>query len=274
MSEQVLADMAAKSGNRPLKILVQSKAKAWSIHLAISAVIFVALLALIVLVWYPSFYFHADGGWQGVRIIAVVDLVLGPFLTLVIFNPRKSLKEKIIDFTLIGLVQAAALTWGVYNVYTQRPLAMVHTNGVFNSVIPRHLHTQEIELDALDSLSRKRPAVLVAKATNIEDETKSMLLELNHELPRYTHFHLFHPLDSNLALIREQQLDMATIASLDKTLALDLDVFLRRTASQAGDYIFTVFTGRYQNVILALDNNGELAGHFETSLKAAELLPP
>ena len=81
---------------------------AFLIHLTISFIIFLVLAYLIVLHWYPLPYFHTDGGWRGIRIIAGVDLVLGPLLTLIVFKPGKpGLK---FDLTLIGLAQAVALT--------------------------------------------------------------------------------------------------------------------------------------------------------------------
>ena len=58
-------------------------------HLLISLVIFVFLAYLVVFVWYPDFFFDIDGGWEGMRIIIAVDLVLGPMLTLVVFKAGK-----------------------------------------------------------------------------------------------------------------------------------------------------------------------------------------
>ena len=73
--------------------LIKSKIKAAGIHLAISTIIFLFLAYFIIFEWYPFPYFTADGGWQGIRIIAMIDLILGPFMTLIIFNPGKSKRE-------------------------------------------------------------------------------------------------------------------------------------------------------------------------------------
>ena len=59
-----------------------SRFSAFSIHFGISLLIFAALSAVILLVWYPGYFFELDGGWEGLRIIIGVDLVLGPLLTL------------------------------------------------------------------------------------------------------------------------------------------------------------------------------------------------
>ena len=63
------------------KPLLATKLKATAIHLAMSLVIFSYLVYQIVYVWYPQPYFSVDGGWQGLRLIAAVDLVLGPLIT-------------------------------------------------------------------------------------------------------------------------------------------------------------------------------------------------
>lgn len=58
-------------------------------HLLISLVVFCFLAYLVVFVWYPEFFYSIDGGWEGMRIIIAVDLVLGPTLTLVVFKAGK-----------------------------------------------------------------------------------------------------------------------------------------------------------------------------------------
>ena len=100
-----------------------SRWQAFAIHFAISAAIFVVLLAIILLFWFPGLLFRIDGGWSGLQIIIGVDLVLGPLLTLIVFKAGKpSLK---FDLTCIGLLQAVCLAGGVFVVYAERPVALV-----------------------------------------------------------------------------------------------------------------------------------------------------
>ena len=106
---------------------------AFAIHLGISLVIFIIIGYLILFHWYPDYFFASDGGWQGIRIVAFVDLVLGPVLTLVVFNTAKPKKELRRDLTIIGTIQAVCLTAGVWVVFTERPIAMVYADGLFTS---------------------------------------------------------------------------------------------------------------------------------------------
>ncbi len=106
--------------------------KAFLIHFSISLIIFFILLYFILVQWYPEPLFSTDGGWHVIRIIAGVDLILGPLLTLIIFKPGKpGLK---FDLTMIALVQALALSWGVWNTYNERPAAIIYTFDFFTPV--------------------------------------------------------------------------------------------------------------------------------------------
>ena len=98
--------------------------QAASAHLALSFIIFSGLLALILFVWYPGVFFHF-GAVDGIKIVAGVDLVLGPLLTLIIFNKNKSVKLIAIDLLVIWLVQLIALGAGIRVVYMERPVVQV-----------------------------------------------------------------------------------------------------------------------------------------------------
>lgn len=109
-----------------------SRYKAFGIHLCISLVIFIALSAVILWRWYPDYFFDLDGGWEGLRLILGVDLVLGPLLTLMVFNAAKP--EIKTDMAIIGALQFVCLLGGMYVVWSERPLAMVYVDGHFYSM--------------------------------------------------------------------------------------------------------------------------------------------
>jgi len=109
-----------------------SRYRAFLIHLGISLTVFGLLAYLVVEVWYPDFFFYTDGGWQGLRLLLGVDLVLGPLLTLIVYRTGKPGLR--FDLSMIGLVQATCLLTGVWIVHGQRPLAIVYVDGAFYSV--------------------------------------------------------------------------------------------------------------------------------------------
>ena len=58
-------------------------------------------------------------------LVLVVDVVCGPLLTLVLASPRKSRRERWLDFSLVGLIQLTALGYGLHSVWAARPVALV-----------------------------------------------------------------------------------------------------------------------------------------------------
>jgi hypothetical protein len=87
------------------------------VHFLCSLSLFALFVGVLLFVWYPAPYFSASGGWQGLQLVAAVDLVLGPLCTFILFNPRKSVRELRTDIGLVVLLQLLALAYGVKAVH-------------------------------------------------------------------------------------------------------------------------------------------------------------
>ena len=109
-----------------------SRSAAFTYHVAISLLVFSSLVAMMLLFWFPGELFFIDGGWQGLKLVAMVDLVLGPALTLLLYKPGKP--KLIMDMSLIAGIQIAALTYGFYTTHQQRTLAVVFAEKTFFTV--------------------------------------------------------------------------------------------------------------------------------------------
>ena len=103
----------------------KNRLRASVIHLAISLAI-ASLAALLVFGWwYPHPYRDLSGGRELFTLVVAVDVVLGPLITLVIFNAAKTRRHLLMDFSVIGLLQVAALTYGLWTVFVARPVHLV-----------------------------------------------------------------------------------------------------------------------------------------------------
>ena len=145
-----------------------SRTKVVSIHVVLSAAILGGLLLVMALFWYPKGLFSVAGGWQGLKILAPIDLVLGPLLTLFFYRPGK--KGVLRDLAMIGVVQIAALSYGMHAVHSQRPVALVFAEGAFVAVTPTEIREANStllakEYETIDprTLSQSAPAVVVAR---------------------------------------------------------------------------------------------------------------
>ena len=106
-----------------------SKRSAFLIHLALSLLVFLSLVAVMATLWFPGELFFFDGGWQGLKLVALVDIVLGPALTFLLWRPRKS--DLSMDMSLVALIQVAALGYGFSTTYQQRTVAVVFAENKF-----------------------------------------------------------------------------------------------------------------------------------------------
>lgn len=132
--------------------------KAFAIHFAISFLIFLVVLYFILVQWYPAPLFTTDGGWRVIQIIIGVDLVLGPVLTLIVFKSGKpGLK---FDLTMIALVQALALSWGIWNTYNERPAAIIYTLNFFTPVPAYQLAEQGMTAEKLKQFGDDWPILI------------------------------------------------------------------------------------------------------------------
>ena len=148
-----------------------SRFKAFAIHFAISFTIFLVLLYFILIQWYPEPLFSTDGGWRAIRIIAGVDLILGPLLTLIVFKAGKP--GLIFDLSMIALVQVCALTWGMWTTYNERPAAVIYTLDFFTPVPAYQLAEHGITRKDLKEFGDEWPVLIYI---DIPEENKSQVL--------------------------------------------------------------------------------------------------
>lgn len=111
-----------------LTLLSISRYRAAGLHLLLSILIGLLILALMWFVWYPSPLFFGMGGNELALLIIGVDIAIGPLATLVVFNPtQKSRKELLLDLSVIACLQLGALAYGTYAMYQGRPVFTVFT---------------------------------------------------------------------------------------------------------------------------------------------------
>jgi len=122
-----------------------SRLLAASIHLGLSLVIAALAAWLVFAVWYPYPYREISGGRDLFLIVVAVDVVMGPLLTLTVFNIAKPAKELRRDLTIIGILQVAALAYGLWTVAVARPVHLVFEIDRFRVVHAIDIPEEELK---------------------------------------------------------------------------------------------------------------------------------
>jgi hypothetical protein len=247
----------------------KSRLVAAGVHFLCSLVIFSLLLFLVIKVWYPQPYFSAAGGWQGLKIVALVDLVLGPLVTLIIFSPKKPAKELLLDMSVIVAIQLSALAYGVYTVYTQRPVAAVFWESKFYTVPASAFAQQGLDIAMLDEFSKQRPALIyVQKPASVAELQAMMQVISEQRIPPTQQVDLYRAIDSYKQAILQHSIDIDEIIRHNADMAEQLQSILSEQQAEKTDYFYVVLESKYQNIIFVLNADAEQVGFLKAPYKA------
>jgi len=141
-----------------------SRVQAALIHLGLSALVAATIVAVMLLLWYPSPYFAAAGGGTLLMLLIGVDVVLGPLLTLIVYDPAK--KSLLYDLAVIAMLQIAALIYGVNVMASARPAFVVYLRGGFDVVSANDVVTEDMaqaQLPEFQSVPLTGPRLAAAR---------------------------------------------------------------------------------------------------------------
>jgi hypothetical protein len=153
-----------------------SRWKAAGIHLSISVAVALAVIAAMLFLWYPTPYFQAMGGGGLLMLVTGVDVVLGPLITLIIFNTKK--KSLKFDLMCVAVVQVIALAYGVSTMFQARPAYTVFNKDRFDVVIAADISDKErakVTDAAFKSLSLTGPQIVAMEQPSNLKEIDRMI---------------------------------------------------------------------------------------------------
>ena len=244
------------------KPLLITKLKATGIHLILSFIVFIYLAYQIYFNWYPQPYFSVDGGWQGIRLIAAVDLVLGPFITFLIFDLSKRRWEIVFDLMMIAIIQFGALAYGVYLTYTQRPVAIVVIDEFVVPAIMEHYGGKLESPDQLKQYSDEKPPIIYAHLP-LEKKALDEINRIKEEEQILDH--------AQLQLYKTRS-ELAAALKLNQTVYMSrldhykhrdrYEAWLKHHEKSADEILIARFDGRYGVVWLVFDLDGRYLDYF------------
>jgi hypothetical protein len=101
-------------------------------HLGVSILVALISLILVFWLWYPAPLERALAVRHIYFLVLAVDIMLGPLITLIIFNPAKKRRELVLDLAVVVIVQLAALAYGQWTIAQGRPAWLVFNADRFD----------------------------------------------------------------------------------------------------------------------------------------------
>ena len=197
--------------------------KAFGLHLLGSASALTLVLGGMYLGWYRWPGWYLSSVLHVVGIVVMVDLVVGPALTLIVSNPRKPLRVLGRDIALIVTVQLAALVYGTVTLWSGRPLYYAFSVNSLDCVQASDIDAKEIALARRENPSLaphwySLPRWIWAPLPDDPDEAMHIVNDATFgsgqdvtEMPRY-----FKPWEQGLPKLRAQLMRLDDMKELNK----------------------------------------------------------
>ena len=245
------------------RALLASKIRAFAIHIAISAVVFTAVILVVLALWFPVPYFRIDGGLAMIALAAAVDLVIGPLITLLVYRPHR--RDNAINFAVIAFLQSAALTWGVHVLYSQRPIYAAYVGGPVRTFFPVTeplIRSTPPAAELRARLNGHPPLVFIPLASDPAQARGMLMSALMGGPSLLSSTHLWLPVEGRaLAAIVDEARDRAALEALAADAGGLIDEFLAERGARFEDFAFVPLRGRYSSALLALrKRDGTVAG--------------
>src|SRR5687768_15235130 len=190
---------------RRAMIIWREKFIATTIHFLVTLVLAGIAAALIFLLWYPDPFHEMIGGTELFLLIVGSDLALGPLMSLVIYNSRKSRRELLLDYGIVGVIQIGALVYGVSIMADARPVWVAFYTERYEVVLAGDLREKELNAakdPQYGQVSWTGPR-FIGVAVPPEDRNDAMFQALEgneeHLRPKF-----YVPYESKLERVRER----------------------------------------------------------------------
>jgi hypothetical protein len=247
-----------------------TRVKAFSYHFLISILVFSLIFSVFIALWFPQPYFTVTGGWQGLIIAALVDLVLGPLLTFIVYNTYKSKSKLIFDYCVIGLLQISALAFGVHTVYQQRPVVNVFWKGTFSTVNAQRIVEQQVDLDRIHAISSNTPSFAFLMDLDQQKHYKTGENK-GKVIPYYYRTDLYQPLQDHVKAMMEYELDIDTILNEHPFVGSALARILEKYDLEKDDLLYYKLLSSHKNMIVIFDDKANYISYITLS-KEIDLL--
>lgn len=237
------------------------KSAGWHLLISLSVAGLAALLVF--KVWYPYPYAELTGGLSLYQLVVAVDIVCGPLLTLILASPKKKTKARMVDFSMVGIIQLAALVYGLHSVSLARPVVEAFEKDRINVVTAAEVAVEDLHKapEGLQSLSWFGIRRIALKEPEDADEkNKTLDLSLKGIEPSMRPDRWLPYSDKEAEEIRKHLKPLKVLADARKTTVAD--ILKQAGLAEWEELYYLPFTSsRQKEWIVITDKEGNTKGY-------------
>ncbi len=233
----------------------KDRIRAAAIHFGLSCAVAVVAAMLVFGIWYPYPYREISGGRELFLIVVTVDVIMGPLITLAVFDRRKPMSELRRDLVVVGSLQLLALAYGLWTVSLARPVHLVFEYDRFRVVhavdVPDELLSQTPA--GLTAMPLAGPTLLSLRPFNSESERAEATLAALKGLALSARPDLWQPYGAAADEIRRQARPVAELRRRLHNQSALIDAAVSQTGRSPGTLVYVPMIGRRSFWTVLLD---------------------
>lgn len=232
-----------------------TKLKASLLHLLISAIVVSCFAGFALWIWYPSPFLQISGILSILLILVSVDLILGPLLTFIIYKPKKP--KLAMDLAFIGIVQIAALGYGMYTIHQGHPAYIAYTVDRFTLINIGDVNPLDAKHTDLQASGWWKPIMVYSQPPTDPSEKERLIFEVLEGKPDIdARPEYYEPFDKFANKVMQKGLTAQQLSSTPES-NQKLEVFIAKHGKTANDYAYLPLVGKEKDVLWVWDKATE-----------------
>lgn len=240
---------------------MKHRIRAFCTHLFCSLLIAAISVGLVFSFWYPGPLAAASGVGPIVLLLLAVDVVVGPVITFIVFNPSK--KELKWDLSIVVALQLAALGYGLHTVFSARPAYVVFAADRFDVVYANDLTDEKLAkvVDSrFKSLPHWGPRVIAARRPESAQERNDIMfgaLAGGDDVPQLPQYYV--PLGEQQNQMVGRLLPLEQLEAFNPEQAATVKALISEMATHPGGAAFLPVRGKTGDFTAIMDKtSGEV----------------
>jgi hypothetical protein len=242
---------------------LRAAAKAFLLHLVLSAFVAGITGMVIFSLWFPFPFRELAGGEYLFWTLVGVDMVCGPILTAILFDPQKSRLALRIDMTLIATLQLGALAYGIDSISKARPAVLAFEVDRFVGVAAGHID-QQILATTPYSLSWAGPVLLGTREPKNSKEVLKSIEQSIQGIEPSARPDWWQAYETSKPEIKMRMRPLSTLRSKRPTGEQEIiDAAVKKTTRKIKDisYLPLVTQKTLEGWVVLLDSNANIIGY-------------
>jgi len=231
--------------------MFKNKLKASLIHFGLSILLVSLSMGSIIFFFFPTLFISVSNFKEVASIIIAVDLILGPLLTFVVFQPqKKSLK---FDLTVIAIIQLCALIYGAYALYQIHPVYITFNIDRFTLINARDAEPNKAIYEEYKISKLRAGKMAFAKMPEDINKKNNLILIAaggGEDLDKREEF--YEPINENISSIITKSLDPKLIFANEASKE-QAKSFYNKHQNNLNEFAYLPLNSEKKDAIIVLD---------------------